>query len=273
MISLHDAGWRQGTILDALLQMTGIRLAEDGSLNVSICEHGKWIVVTQDCDLSSFDINEHDDLVELRPIFDHAPPPQRGIRSKKCLLIDGLYLEAQSRRTMISPAALTMLVTSEKGTRDQRVSTNIDRTTTLKTWLGYRYDRPAVPAEYLALTHALAIEVEKQGKALTAEVRDVLVQIEPGIPPIFTLFAVILDEDDTETVYNWLASVGLKMPTELGVASAPEVATADNTPLSLIENSFALDLTRITYGGEPLRGAPGRLSQPLPAPPTIMHYH
>lgn len=264
MISLYDTGWRQGTILDASLQMMGIRLADDDSLDTGSHEHGKWIVATQDCDLCAFDMIEREDLVELRPVFDHDPPPQGGIRSKRLLLIDRLYLEAQSRRTMISPAALTMLLRSDRGKRDERISSRADRKVALKTWLGYRYDRPAVPPEYLSLTRALATEVEKQGKVHTAAVRDVFVQIEPGDPPIFHLFAVIIDENEMETIFRWLAEVGLKIPATLGVGDIPEVATADHTPLSLIENSFALDLTRITFGGKAISGTPGRLSHPLP---------
>jgi hypothetical protein len=163
---------------------------------------------------------------------------------------------------MISPAALTMLLRSGVAQRDERVSSNVDRKITLKTWLGYRYDRPAVPKEYVQLAQRIGTEVEKRGKTFTAKVRDVLVQIQPGDPPIFHLFAVILNEEDTEEIFNWLAEAGLKVPTTLGVADAPEVATADNTPPSVIETSFAVDLTQITFGGEPLRGAPGRLSQP-----------
>ncbi len=264
MISLYDAGWRQGSIFDAPLQMMGVTLADDGSLDFNSHEHAKWIIVTQDCDLSAFDMNEREDLVELRPVFDHRPPSQRGIRSRQCLLVDRLYLEAQSRRTMISPAALTMLIETHAAKRDERVSADVDRKTTLKTWLGYRYDRPAVPEEHLALARSLVTEIERQGKVYTGKVRDVLVQIGSGTPPTFHLFAIIENEDDTEAVYNWLADAGLKISVSLGVGDAPQVGTADQTPLSLIENSFSLDLTKITFAGHPLDGIPGRLSRPIP---------
>jgi len=197
------------------------------------------------------------DLVELRPVFQDDPPPQWGIRSRKLRLIESEYLEAQSRRVMISPAALQRLLPS----RDNLLLDKADRVIALKTWLGYRYDRPAVPNEYLPLLRFIAETVSRRAKEYSDKVRDILVQFEENEPPRYRLFAVVVDEGDTNAIVRWLAEATRSVPTELGIGDDFKVATAEGTSLAVIESSYAVDLTHITYG-ESLRGAPGRFSRP-----------
>lgn len=263
MVSLYDRGWRQGSILTARLPLVGVLLGPDGVPAKDEREHSAWVIATQNCDLAQADASEVDDIIELRPVLREHPPTDRGIRSRRYLLDAGRYVEAQSRRLMIAPAALSTLLQSG-APRENSVADDLERVTGFKTWLGYRYDRPAVPDEFIPLARRIAEEVAKQrGKQQSALVRDVLMQFEPGVPPRFTLFAVILDDANMEVVHEWLTAIALKIPAGLGVLSAPpEVATAEETPLKLIETSFAADVTQLTWGGPALRGAPGRLSHP-----------
>ena len=265
MASLHEAGWRQGSILTASLPLVGVRVTAIGDVAPDTQTHDRWIVATQDCDLALVDASHADDVVELRPVFSHDPPAARGIRSRKCLLTDGQYVEAQSRRTMISPAALTALLAAG-AVRDNSVADDLERKTEFKTWLGYRYDRPAVPPDFVPLADAIAKAVERQGKRYSDKVRDILVQFEPGNPPVFYLFAVIMDEHDSEEVQEWLTAALLNVPDNLGVLGDVQVATADHVPLALIETSFAASTTQITWSGKGLRGQPGRLSRPVQSP-------
>ncbi len=262
MESLYDVGWRQGSILSASLPLVGVVVGDEGVPIKDEREHDEWVVATQNCDLDQVDAEAGDDTVELRPVLRERPPTDRGIRSRRYLLDAARYVEAQSRRIMISPAALEALLQSS-ATRDNSVADDVGRVTGFKTWLGYRYDRPAVPNEYIPLAKRIAEEVSSQrGKEHSGTVRDVLVQFEAGTPPRYALFAVILSDTGTEAAIDWLTAVSLNVPADLGVASAIEAGTADDTPLSLIESSFAADVTQLTWGGKTLRGEPGRLSHP-----------
>ena len=265
MVSLHDVGWRQGSIIVADLPLVGVRLSQEGAVVPDTREHGIWIVATQDCDLVQFDVSHPDDVVELRPIFEHAPPATRGIRSQKCLLIGNRYVEARSRRTMVSPQALTSLLASGVARRDDSVANNVEGKTAFKTWLGLRYDRPAVPPEFVRLATRIAQEVDRQAKTYSTKVRDVLVQFEPGDPLVYLLYAVVLDIADSNEIVEWLTGATLRVPPELGILGGAQAGTDEQASLRLIETSFAVDLTQITWGGKTLRGEVGRLSRPVQA--------
>lgn len=263
MASFYQAGWRQGTILVTPLPLSGMLLSDNGEVIQDTPEHQVWIVATQDCDLDACDASSPEDVVELRPVFEHDPPSTRGIRSRKHLLVSPRYVEAQSRRLTIAPAALTARLGAGLANRDNSIADDAARKTAFKTWLGLRYDRPAVPPEYVDLTKRIAQEIERQGKPYSNRVRDVLVQFESNDPPIYYLYAIILDVGDMEEVSKWLVDTSLRIPTEFGVLGAIDVGTDAQASLRLIETSFAVDLSQITWGGETLRGAPGRFSHPL----------
>lgn len=163
---------------------------------------------------------------------------------------------------MISPAALHTLQQLD-ATLDNSITTDADRIVGLKTWLGFRYDRPAVPPQYVDLARSIAGEVKKQrSKLYTAKVRDILMDFEEGDPPLYNLYAVIQDPADHDEIVSWLVEVSLAVPHTLGVGARFEAATSENTSLALIERAFAADTTQITWGGRSLRGLPGRFSRP-----------
>ncbi len=263
MPTLYDMGLRQGSILNAPLPLVGLVLDEQGQVVAESQLHEQWIIATQDCDLVQANVTSQLDTVEIRPIFIDTPPSTRGIRSRKFLLNETQYIESESRRMMISPAALDSLL--EDGSRtNNTVAEDIERRSEYKTWLGYRYDRPAVPEELVELARAIASALERHNsKQYSNKVRDVMVQFEPGDPPVFELFAVIMDDDDVEKVEAWLIGAALGVSVTLGVPGPVHAATADETPLSLIESSFAADLSRITWTSKGMRGEPGRFTRPL----------
>jgi hypothetical protein len=261
--TLYDLGLRQGSMIDAPLPLAGLVVDDQGAVVLDSRIHDRWIVATQDCDLVRCDVTLHIDAVELRPILTESPPPTRGIRARKFLLPNSQYLESESRRMMISPAAVRSLIEGEDSI-DNTVANDIERRSEYKTWLGYRYDRPAVPDEYIPLARAIVDAIERhQGKRYTGHVRDIMVQFEPGDPPVFELFAVIMDEADAEDIENWLTGAAMGVSVTLGVPGPVRVETADNTPLSLIESSFAADVTQISWTSKGLRGEPGRLTRPM----------
>ncbi len=115
-----------------------------------------------------------------------------------------------------------------------------------KTWLGLRYDRPAVPPELLPLAWKIADAVSaKRNRPMGTRVRDVLFQCDEKTSPVrFSLFAVLDDPDDEDAIREWLAEV---VPSELGVADQIEAAPATGISLHLIETSYAADLSRLTW--------------------------
>jgi len=209
-------------------------------------EYDHWIVVTQDCDLAWLDAHDPSPVVELRPVYEEDPPGKLrlGLRSKELLLDRPFYIRAQSGRVMISPAALTML--SARGATTGRVSE--ERRLALKTWLGRRYDRPAVPTELVPLAKALSEKIEqKKHKALARKIHDVLVEFELGQPPRFSLYAVIADEADRAEVETWLSGIALTIPIDLGVGDDIQVYTKAETNLALIEVSYSVDASDVTW--------------------------
>jgi hypothetical protein len=132
-----------------------------------------------------------------------------------------------------------------EGAREER----LPDCTALKTWLGLRYDRPAVPPEHVPLMSALRDAVSKKDRRPIGQlVRDVLVQIGVGSPAHYGLFGVVHDEADVEMVREWLAEIAFNVPTHLGVADEIEAAPTTGISLQLIEHSFAVDATDLTWG-------------------------
>jgi hypothetical protein len=117
-----------------------------------------------------------------------------------------------------------------------------------RTWLGLRYDRPAVPDNLLPLARRISQEVARsRNRQLAARVRDVLMQFGDGTPPRYSLYAVLDDAADEDEVRAWLARVTMAVPTGLGVADEIEAASADGIPFSTIERSYSADVSQLTW--------------------------
>ena len=245
MASLYDDGWRQGTIFEADLPLDAIVLGSSGSPEPKRGSHGKWVVASQDCDLDGAGVAEAEPCIEVRPVYAEAPPANWGIRSQRLLLTPRDYVVSSSPRLHLSPAVLTAL--ASQGVARQQVDE--DRRRAFTRWLGLRYDRPAVPPHLLPLARRLSDEVAKRRhRSRAARVRDVLMQFDDEAKPVrFSLFAVLDAEADEENVRVWLAEVSTSIPTDLGVADRIEAATADGIAYSVIETSYAADVTQLTW--------------------------
>ncbi len=250
--NLYELGWRQGSIFDAALPADTVVLAPNGAYQREQQEHGVWVVASQDCDLAVTPSTADGACIELRPVFSEEPPTDWGIRSRRLRLTDACYVVAESPRTMISPAALVA-----HGTSCARAPLAPGRTVALKTWLGLRYDRPAVPDQLVELVQAIATRVaDRQRRAVGEIVHDVLVQFDlSGTAPRYFLFAVIADGADREAVRSWLGAIGAGVSLDLGVMAGYDLGTKAETSLELVENSFAADLSRLTWRGESPTGA------------------
>jgi len=245
--SLYDSGWRQGSIVRSTLS-SSVLVMESGTIKFEERTADSWVIVTQDCDLDLLMVDNNEPLVEMRPVHD-VESGSWGIRSRRLRLSEKLATQAQDPRIMISAAALETL-------RASREDLPPERTLSLKTWLGLRYDRPAVPEELVPLAKAISTAAEELDEAVSSRVRDVVMQFDDSTQPIrFSLFAILEGENDYEAARDWLSRISQRIPVELGVADELEAATADGTALSLIETGYSADVTQITWGKSGPTGA------------------
>jgi hypothetical protein len=245
MASLYAAGWRQGSILVASLPLDEVVPDADGHPVRRQREHGRWVVASQDCDLDLTETNDPEATIELRPVHTDDPPTDWGLRSSRLLLTETEFVVSAGPRTIIAAAVLTALVTAGAGRRD--ISAARERAFT--TWLGLRYDRPALPPELLPLARRIADEVQRRRNRPTARlVREVLMQFDETRDPIrFSLFAVVENAGDEDTCRQWLADIARRIPVELGLADEIEAAVATGISLHLVETSYAADVAQLTW--------------------------
>ncbi|WP_300607834.1 hypothetical protein [Trebonia sp.] len=246
MASLYDEEWRQGTIFEAALPLDAVVLGESsGQPERLMGTHGRWVLATQDCDLDQTDKADTEPSIELRPVFTKDPPQDWGIRSARLLLTEQEYVQSASPRPVVSAAILTALKAS--GIPVRQIDPSRKRAYT--TWLGKRYDRPAVPPELLPIARKIADTVKaRRNRAAGAKVRDVLMQFGTIDGQIrYSLFAVLDQAADEPEVRVWLSDIALQIPPELGVADQIEAATAQGISLELVETAYSADITQLTW--------------------------
>jgi hypothetical protein len=105
------------------------------------------------------------------------------------------------------------------------------------------------------LAHSIGQEIANLRSGAHA-VRDILMQFDASrTPPRYSLYAVLSDGADADEVRAWLAEVALRVPQELGIGDVFEARPATGISLHLVETSFSADVTQITWGKRPPRGA------------------
>lgn len=245
MASLYEAGWRQGSIVEVELPMDSVVLGASGQPERATMPHNLWVVATQDCDLDRAVNDSAEAMIELRPLFTQDCPTDWGIRSAKLRLTDHEYAEANAPRLTVAPNVLTAAVASGATRRD----VTFHRRQGFTTWLGLRYDRPAVPNHLVPLAQRISKEVTRpKHRAIGARVRDVLMQFDDTSEPIrYSLMAVLDDPVDESEVRAWLGRVAQAVPASLGVADRIEAADASGIAFSTIESSYAADVSQITW--------------------------
>ncbi len=126
----------------------------------------------------------------------------------------------------------------------------------LKTWLGLRYDRPAVPQEYVALAKELAKRLRKRSHRQAEErVRDILATFDTAADGTveFTLTAVVpreeaaADPNLVDRTRDWLSKIALAVPAALGLSVDIIAATDEQVSLAFLESAFSLDLSTISW--------------------------
>ena len=123
--------------------------------------------------------------------------------------------------------------------------------------LGLRYDRPAIPENLVPLARAIATSIEKRKADPSLRyVREILAQFEAALtPPLFRLFAIVVDGADKAKVRDVLIEAALEVPIELGVMDRAIVGSSAEISVEVLETSFAVDLTQITWASGRPEGA------------------
>lgn len=247
--TVYAAGWRQGTVLRADIDVVStVRNPTSGEAEELRHRHPLWALVTQDCNLFRMKANANTPVVELRQVHDSEPPTHEGIHARKFLLnsASGHYLIDDKPCAFVSPR---FLCDANLATLSYKLTE--PRVLALKTWLGNRYDRPAVPDELVPLARAIAESVKSSGeKELADQVRDVYMRFEEsGTDVRFSLYGVIADGADRAKIREWLAECALQVPASLGVPSEIEAVSASGVSLATVETSYCADLSQLTWMG------------------------
>lgn len=223
----------------------------DGKVRSVAVPHNLWLIANQDCDLAwrALTNQEPSMLVELRPVFTVDPPSDWGIRSQRFRIdAETLHLRADEPSVRVTPEVVA--AAEHDGCLDE------DSQQRLKTWLGYRYDRPAVPQTFVDLARAVAEQLMKKShRRSAAPVRDVLAQFweEDDGTTGYQLTAVLPGgpyEDGDQiiaTTRSWMARAVMEVDVELGSAKSIEVYGDEEVPLAFVEKSFSLDLSRLSW--------------------------
>jgi hypothetical protein len=242
---LYSQGWRQGSIFELELALPGFELDGFNKPSLRSRPHSRWVVCTQDCDLEGSDGSRSDPCIELRALLSEDPPANWGIRSRKFLLTTTEYVESDLPRVSVSPQVLSNC-TSPEAFVEQRAMA-------FKTWLGRRYDRPAVPPEFVDLARQIASLCEKRKSEIRDKIHDVLIRFDPSKSPVHVdVFAVLTDDADASVAREWLADCLIKLRD--AVVEQIEVGTRSEVSLEFLENSFSADLSQLTWRGETSTG-------------------
>lgn len=249
--NLYVDGWRQGSIFRLDLSVQANLLGQDGAPKLRNTRGEMWVIASQDCDLAGAGHDDNDPLIEVRPVSDDDSGDW-GIRSRKLRLDETRCVLADGLPARVSPALLYKFA---RATREPPLTSG--RAAALKTWLGLRFDRPAVPDHLVPLAQDIAKRVRRPGgRGGSGTVHDVLMQFDDSVsPPSVALFAVVERDVDNSGVRNWLAAVAQAVPPSLGVVVAIDVGTKNETSLELIETSYAADASQITWRGPNPEGA------------------
>lgn len=233
--------------------------AESGAPVRSVVTHSHWVVASQDCDLDQTAGDSNGPTVEIRMVQE-GTAPDGGIRSRRFGLTRQVSTDASSPRLHVAASLLTLEDVV-------RTRTNLDhvRARMFKTWLGLRYDRPAVAPLLVEAVRAISVLVAEQaGAEIRAELHDVLLDFRSGSggdgpTPVVDVFLLVADSADAEAVQAWFAACAFDgLDAAVVVPGRIRAVTRAQLTLEVLENTYSADLSKLTYGWKGLSGPPRR---------------
>lgn len=243
--SARERGWRQGCQLTLDLPLEHVTVRDNRPYAVRDV-HGHWLVAEQDCDLAHRALVGSSYTLELRAVWHDDAPRDWGIRNTRFLLdASGAYLNAEVPVVRVTPDVLDLAkhLTCPHPPSGQR----------LKTWLGLRYDRPAIPEAYAKLAGKLAERLKRKSRRELGErLRDVLATFRTVEGESeYTLIAVLPHSTATpellDRVRQWLAEVALEVPETLGRPVNIEARTDRQVSLAFLEESYGLAVSTLSW--------------------------
>lgn len=229
--NLHDDGWCQGSLIRAMLSVRVLDQVGD-TVQEKIEQHELWLLTAQDCDLAQTKVSNGTRNFELRPVYPiKADDKVDGIRTRVIKITEELVLRADCPRLVLTAKALTILKDKRENALDS------ERRRDVKTWLGLRYDRPAVPTRFEKVNAALEkVFSEAFPDNLKGQIRDVLVYYHSETE--INLFVITRKTADKNAIVDWLDGVadGLDNIT----TRARYVEDSSRTPLSVLETYYSL---------------------------------
>jgi hypothetical protein len=210
----------------------------DGKTEAIDVAHGRWFLSEQDCDLSQTLEDDSEKLFELRAIRSHGGDVPSAITGAKARIDRTTCLVAMDLSTKVTARWLTVNVAN-------RTVIPPERRAAIKTWLGFRYDRPAVPDEFTsAHRRLLALAKQERRDFNFTPLRDVFVGYERSATAgeaVANIYAVLEDDSGVAAAQSWLARIrDTVSPTESFIVGEVVAAAIQDTPLNLPEIAFSL---------------------------------
>jgi hypothetical protein len=246
--SLHAEGWRQGSLIRETLSVHFLDL-HDGAIVDRSEQFDLWLLATQDCDLDQTPCTNSTRQFELRPVSERTPDDRLdGLRSRTVLVTDQLVLRSDSKRLTLSARALNTL----KGKREEALDE--ERRVQIKTWLGLRYDRPAIPTPLVPLGRRLkSAFIDDLPATFDGVVRDVWVYFENQHDVRIFVILVDIQKRRADEVRDWVSDVSATLSDENIIVRERHVEAPDRTPLSVLQTYYGLGLAGLSNDDD--RGA------------------
>ncbi len=240
---LFAEGWRQGSLIRARLSVRTLDIVGDGIGQLDR-DFEVWLLATQDCDLDQTRCSDKAREFELRPVFDAVGPQVDGVRSRTLSISETTVLKADGPKLTLTARALHKL----KPYRENSLS-DVKRRE-IKTWLGLRYDRPAVPVPFdqVAMEDIHPALFDHLPTELEGRIRDVLVYYESATD--VRLFAVLRDSGDREICIDWLDDAAKRLGSR-GISVVERHAEdGTGTSLAVIETYYGLTSSELSLSAE-----------------------
>jgi hypothetical protein len=225
----------------------------DGDFCSVDIEHDLWLLAEQDCDLDQTTDTDTEKLFELRAVRQHTGDVPSNIVGTRVRIDEHCCLNAMDHTTKVTAAWLTANI-------KKRQNIPAQRRRYVKTWLGYRYDRPAVPKQFVKaherIRNLAKLErgkpdpqkpeqkKENREKVNLEKLRDVFVsyeELDSSGKVRCSLNAITKHVDDIAEIEQWMERIRDAVEdAEALIIVEVIVADPENTPISLLEKAFSI---------------------------------
>lgn len=239
--SLYAEGWRQGSLIRETMVVHYIDLRDNAIVDCNE-QFDYWLLATQDCDLEQTPCTNSARQFELRPVLPRLKDDKLdGLRSRTIIVKDGFVLRSDSKKLTLTARALN----SMKAKREDDLED--ERRVQIKTWLGLRYDRPAIPIQFVALGDRLRTAfIVEMPPELVGVVRDVWIYFDDD--HTVRLFAILVDAQKhrAQDVTDWVDDVISLLSDETIIVAERHIEPPERTPLSILQTYYGLGLSELS---------------------------